>query len=39
MQVRSNFNHLITENIMIKTKFKMDTIWVRLIILNFMYHE
>jgi hypothetical protein len=40
MQVRSSFGHLAVYNITmkLKTEFKMDTIWVRLIILNFVYY-
>jgi hypothetical protein len=35
MQVRSSFIHLITKNTTVKTEFKIDIIWVRLIILKF----
>jgi hypothetical protein len=37
MQVRSCFIHPVTYNTMVKTKFKMDVICVRLIILKFVY--
>jgi hypothetical protein len=35
MQSRSNFVHLITYNTTVKTEFKINIIWVRLIILKF----
>jgi hypothetical protein len=35
MQLRSSFVHLVAHNTTMKTKFKMDIIWVRLIILKF----
>jgi hypothetical protein len=37
MQVRFYFVHLIVYNTMVKTKFKINIIWVRLIILKFLY--
>jgi hypothetical protein len=36
MQVESNFAHPVAQTRMVKTKFKMDTIYVRLIILKFV---
>jgi hypothetical protein len=36
MQVESNFAHPVVQTRMVKTKFKMDTIYVRLIILKFV---
>jgi hypothetical protein len=38
MQAGSSFIHLIMYTTMVKTKFKIDTIWVRLIILKFVYY-
>jgi hypothetical protein len=38
MQVRSCFVHLVASNTMVKTEFKMDIIWIRLIILKFLYY-
>jgi hypothetical protein len=37
MQMRSYFIHLVTYNIMIKPEFKMDIVWMRMIILIFLY--
>jgi hypothetical protein len=38
MQVGSSFDHLAALNITVKTEFKIYTIWIRLIILNFVYY-
>jgi hypothetical protein len=37
MQTRSYFVHFISYNIMVKTVFIMDVIWMRLIILKILY--
>jgi hypothetical protein len=39
MHVGSGFGRLDAWNITVETKFKMDNIWVRLIILNFVYYK
>jgi hypothetical protein len=38
MRVRSSFVHLAIYTTMVKIKFKMDTLGVRLIILKFVYY-
>jgi hypothetical protein len=38
MQVISSFVHLITYNIMVKIEFKMNMIWVSLIIFKNLYY-